>query len=199
MCNRSQKMVACEKATKLSTLVSHQGSIWEAEPSGFVIWILFMQPWDLVKQSMEGCCICVWYWSLRLAGQAVGRKDRYEVEGAKMNLNPWGLARIHGDGLEPMWVSFCLQAPSMIGTTSKGSTLTFIRNVSMCLARSQRKWKRSSRKGCTGPFIDSWQLGSQQINDTHELQQPLAPCPHLSNAASLPSFQAHTECLCGPC
>lgn len=59
ICNMSQDMVGCGKATKLSILVSHQGSSQEAELPGFVIWISFMQSWDLVKPLMEGCCICV--------------------------------------------------------------------------------------------------------------------------------------------
>lgn len=34
-----------------------------------------MQLEDLVKQSIEGCCLCICPWCLRSAEQALGRKD----------------------------------------------------------------------------------------------------------------------------
>lgn len=34
-----------------------------------------MKLWELVKQSLEGFCVCIWCWSLKSKGQAVGREQ----------------------------------------------------------------------------------------------------------------------------
>lgn len=85
-----------------------QDMIREAESPDFLIWISLMQLEDLVKQSIEGCYLCICPWCLKSAEQALGRKDgvnrgsKKALGSLRINQTPGGWTGTHAGLLLPL-------------------------------------------------------------------------------------------------
>lgn len=135
------------------TPVSQPGLIREAEPLGFMIWISLMQLWDLVKQSVEGCCLCVWAWGLRWTGQGRPWDGKMDVTWRKQRWT--GTPEIKLDskrlGWKPFW-SLAASRQLPWWDTSKEKLTDLHHGTRRTPGRGSKKVEEAFPKGWTGSF-----------------------------------------------